>query len=565
VRYIALATDYDGTLATDGRVTPDTLAALDRLRAAGRRLVLVTGRELADLQRVFDALELFDAVVAENGATLYTPATRDERLLAEAPPEALVRTLRARGVSPLAVGRVIVATWQPNEHLVLEAIRELGLELQVIFNKGAVMVLPSGVNKASGLVAALRGLGVSPHNVVGVGDAENDHAFLRICELAAAVANALPSVKDDADLVTRGARGDGVRELIEALLATDLADQPPPARHRIEIGTARDGSIVSVLPTSTILIAGQSGSGKSTVAVALLERLKERGYQYCLVDPEGDHEGVLDDVACIGTAARAPTVEEVVGLAAQSGASVSVNLLARPLADRPLFFAELLPHIAALRARSGAPHWLVVDEAHHLLPSERPAGSLASVPTTGLLLITVHPGHVARDVVGAVDTVIAVGPAAEGAIAELCAATGQAPPRAERRDADEVLVFEPRIGRARPVRVTPSRAQHLRHRRKYAQGELGEDKSFYFRGPGDELNLRAQNLFLFLQIGDGVDDATWDFHLRRGDFQRWFRDAIKDPELAAEVGRIAADRSLDAQSTRRGLRELIEARYTAPA
>ena len=48
----------------------------------------------------------------------------------------------------------------------------------MIFNKGAVMILPSGVNKATGLAAALEELGLSPHNVVGVGDAENDHAFL---------------------------------------------------------------------------------------------------------------------------------------------------------------------------------------------------------------------------------------------------------------------------------------------------------------------------------------------------------------------------------------------------
>ena len=100
----------------------------------------------------------------------------------------------------------------------LETIRDLGLELQVIFNKGAVMVLPAGVNKASGLVAALDELGLSPHNVVGVGDAENDHAFLAACECAVAVANALPTIKERADHVTAGEDGDGVRELIDALI-----------------------------------------------------------------------------------------------------------------------------------------------------------------------------------------------------------------------------------------------------------------------------------------------------------------------------------------------------------
>ena len=213
--FLALATDYDGTLAHDGVVDPDTVAAIRRLKNSGRRLILVTGRELPDLQRAFPELAGCDLIVAENGALLYEPGTGRETVLAPAPPEAFVARLRERGVHPLSVGRSIVATWEPMQDVVLETIRELGLELQIVFNKGAVMVLPSGVNKASGLAAALVESGLSPHNVVGIGDAENDHAFLAMCGCSVAVANALDSVKAEADMVTRGARGDGVRELIE--------------------------------------------------------------------------------------------------------------------------------------------------------------------------------------------------------------------------------------------------------------------------------------------------------------------------------------------------------------
>ena len=220
MRYLALATDYDGTLAHDGRVDEPTLAALERLRESGRKLILVTGRELDELLGIFPQIDLFDRVVAENGALLYRPETREEKVLGERPPDAFVEALRERGVEPISVGRVIVATWEPHETAVLEAIRDLGLELQVIFNKGAVMVLPSGVNKATGLAAALDELGLSPHNVVGVGDAENDHAFLTLCEFAAAVANALPMLKERADLVTRGDHGAGVVELIDQLIET---------------------------------------------------------------------------------------------------------------------------------------------------------------------------------------------------------------------------------------------------------------------------------------------------------------------------------------------------------
>src|SRR5436309_1387135 len=136
MRYTALATDYDGTLATHGFVDEPTLAALEQFRASGRKLILVTGRELDELMRVFPRLDLFDRVVAENGALLYRPSDRSEKVLAERPPEAFVAALKARGVGPISVGRVIVATWEPHETAAREVIRELGLELQVIFNKG---------------------------------------------------------------------------------------------------------------------------------------------------------------------------------------------------------------------------------------------------------------------------------------------------------------------------------------------------------------------------------------------------------------------------------------------
>ncbi|MDO8945124.1 MAG: HAD-IIB family hydrolase, partial [Desulfobacterales bacterium] len=191
MRYLVLATDYDGTLAHHGLVSEPTLAALERLKHSGRKLILVTGRELEDLLRVFPQAGLFDRIVAENGALLYRPATGEEKTLGEPPPPAFVRRLRELGVGPLSTGRVIVATWTPFETAVLETIRELGLELQVIFNKGAVMVLPSGVNKATGLAAALKELALSPAVVVGIGDAENDHAFLQLCACAVAVENAL--------------------------------------------------------------------------------------------------------------------------------------------------------------------------------------------------------------------------------------------------------------------------------------------------------------------------------------------------------------------------------------
>ena len=221
MKYAVIATDYDGTLAHRGVVDEPTVAALRRARAAGVRLLLVTGRELPSLFNTFEHTDLFDLVVAENGAVLYDPGTQAVHTLAPPPPPVLVETLQRASV-PLSLGHSILATVSPHEHAVLEAIRAAGLELHVIFNKGAVMVLPSWVTKASGLAAALNQLVLSAEATIGIGDAENDDALLHACGLSVAVANALPAVKEHADIVTEGAHGAGVQEVIARLLAGDF-------------------------------------------------------------------------------------------------------------------------------------------------------------------------------------------------------------------------------------------------------------------------------------------------------------------------------------------------------
>jgi hypothetical protein len=228
VRYLALAADYDGTLATEGVVDGETVEALRRLSASGRKLILVTGRQLGDLLRTFPEARIFDAVVAENGAVLHRPGSQETRVLAPPPSPHFVEALKRRGVEPIWVGQVVVATVQPNETVVTDVIRELGLDLQVILNKGSVMVLPTSVDKATGLRAALDELGLSPPSVVAIGDAENDQAFLSMCGCGVAVANALDALKARASHVTLSEAGAGVREVIDALIAED---RPEPA-HR---------------------------------------------------------------------------------------------------------------------------------------------------------------------------------------------------------------------------------------------------------------------------------------------------------------------------------------------
>lgn len=570
MRFLALATDYDGTLAHHGRVDDETLAGLERLLASGRDLIMVTGRRLEELADVFPHLKLFKSVVAENGALVYCPATQQWRTLAEPPPIEFAATLQERGIERLEIGRVILATWEPHETTVLEVIREQGLELQVVFNKGAVMVLPTGVNKATGLASALQDMKLSAHNVVGIGDAENDHAFLTLTECSVAVDNALQALKDRADIVTKADHGRGVVELIDHLVANDLEPiEPRLSRHHLLLGTDDEESEVRIAPSaSSLLIAGASGSGKSSVAAGLLERLMEHGYQCCILDPEGDYSE-LEGAAVLGNTKRPPTVEEIVNLLDDPSEQVVANLLDLPLAERPSFFLTLLPRLQELRARKGRPHWIVVDEAHHLMPAQWEPGELALPRELDQVMwITVDPALLAPAVLQTVQTIIAPGPEAASVFLSFARIVGERLPRLPLAEIKPGQVIYWRRGSTtepRLVQAKPSTVQRKRHQRKYAEGELPPDRSFYFRGPEGKLKLRAQNLYVFLTLADGVDDDTWLFHLRRGDYSTWFRDRIKDADLAARAAEIEGQREPAAEESRRQIKQAIEERYTLPA
>jgi hypothetical protein len=306
----------------------------------------------------------------------------------------------------------------------------------------------------------------------------------------------------------------------------------------------------------------------------MLERLAAQGYQFCIIDPEGDYEA-FEGAVTLGDPNRDPSADAVIELLETSRQNVIVNLLGVALAHRPAFFEQLLPRIQELRARTGRPHWLVIDEAHYLLPTSwRPSRNTLPQELSGLMLITVHPDHVAPAVLSLIETIITVGESPEKAIQVFGEALGQPYPDLSpvTLASGEALVWS----RARDtgagsgtapfrLRIAPPSGERRRHSRKYAQGTLGEDKSFYFRGPEGKLNLRAQNLLLFIQLAEGVDDDTWLYHLRQGDYVRWFREAIKDDELADQAARIAQQPSINVAESRAAIKAAIEERYTAPA
>src|SRR5689334_22407210 len=410
MRFAAVAIDYDGTLAADGTVHPSTVAALEQVVASGRKFILVTGRMLRELLPLFPQATLCARIVAENGAVLYRPATRDQRLLTDGASAQLTDILRQKGVAPLDVGDSIIATVRPHEVSIMEAIRDLGLEHHVIFNRESVMVLPPGVTKATGLAAALDELHLSPHEVVGIGDSENDHALFQASELAVAVSSAVPTLRDAADWVTTKANGSGTAEALLALVADDMAGQAKRlTRHQVRLGSGRSGQPITMSPVGeNVLIAGTSGSGKSTLAHAILEQLIDQGYQTCVVDPEGDYSS-MEKMIVFGNSQRGPTVSEVMTALENPKAQVIVNLVGLPVDDRPAFFLELLPKLQEKRRSTGRPHRILVDEAHHLLPKTWLGTPESLEPLQSMVFVTVHPDRLAPRALDSVDLAVALG------------------------------------------------------------------------------------------------------------------------------------------------------------
>lgn len=568
MRYHVLAVDYDGTIALHGKVPGHVVDILKKVKNSSRKLLLVTGRELDELKEIFPEHTIFDLVVAENGALIYDPVTSEETKLGETPPQSFVEELKNRGVHRLSVGRVIVATWEPHQNTVLEVIKNSGVERQVIFNKGAVMILPPGVNKATGLEAALKKLEMSMHNVAVAGDAENDSAMFLAAEFSVAVANALPAVKKQADWVTASDHGDGIIEMATVLLDDDLSQMEEKlSRHYLTLGHLTDGNSFSISPyRNGIMLAGASGGGKTTLTASFLESLIEKKYQFCLVDPEGDYTEFSNCVV-IGDSEHSPQLDEIITILRDATQNVVICLLGIKLNDRPSFVKNLMAEVNKLRAYKGHPHWLILDEVHHLFPAEVES-SFFNIPAElkNFMMITMSPELVNKEIVTQADMLIIVGDEPQ-LMLEKFAAIQDIPTNdllVHTQAKGEAWIWELNSGK-KPFVISSMKPQHIlqRHKKKYATGDM-KTNSFYFTGPESKLNLKAQNLAFFTQIAEGIDDETWMYHLKKKEYSAWIRDAVGDEELADLIKK-EEENNNNPLTSKRNILQYITEKYTTGA
>jgi hydroxymethylpyrimidine pyrophosphatase-like HAD family hydrolase len=410
MHYVALAAGFDGTLAREGRCDEKSIDALRALAATGRKLILVTSRELRSLLEIFPEVRVFDYVIAENGAVMHRPAARASAILAQAPSEILVQELHRRRV-PLSVGSAVLTTDRAHQAVVADAIEKLQLDLQLIGNGSALIVLPTGVNKATGVRAALRELGLSQHNLVAIGDAENDLELFKLAEYSVAVHNAHADLKSVADRVTEGSFGDGFVELAEDLIATDLREAV--GRSRITLGVRDDREAISIRPCkSSLLISGPIGSGKAALCRDLLKQLLEQQYQSCVigVGVSGGYP-VMPHVAVFGDLHEVPRLTQILEAIEKPACNVIIDLAALQPEARSAFAEALMLQLQALHDRAGRPHAVIVDQAHHLLRNEDAAHLAAKLPDVTMIYTSTDAALLPREILDSVQMIVSFGEA----------------------------------------------------------------------------------------------------------------------------------------------------------
>jgi hydroxymethylpyrimidine pyrophosphatase-like HAD family hydrolase len=538
----AVAVDFDGTLTMGGRPEAETIAALDEARAAGRRIIIVTGRILAELLEVFpDAGEHVDLIIAENGAVL---ARGDrQRLLAAPVPAELATALDRRGVA-VRRGQVLLACHGYDDAAVLSEVRRLGLDCQLVRNRGELMVLPAGVSKGTGLVAGLSDLGISPHSAAAIGDAENDHSLLMAAELGVAVGNAVEALKADADVVLTERGGQGVRSFLRGQVLGG-GERRHARRWRVMLGRRADGGPVSI-PASqvNVLVTGLPKHGKSYLAGLIAEQLIGLGYSVVIMDPEGDHAGLGRLSSVLVTSVPPPSAAALAGLVRHSVGGIVVDLSALRADEKVSYLEAAQRELEAVRASTGRPHWLVLDEAQ--VPLARDTATLFEPAETGYCLVTHRPQDLRPEALLAVDVLITMpGGEPAGHAADLIAAAGAMPHAAaaallsEAEPGQAVLVSRERPGTGLVFSIGRRETAHMRHWHKYSGGQLSADRRFYFRRDrntptGTSAGSTGE---LEHELAHG-DDAIVAHHSEHADFSCWVAEVLGDPPLAAAIAEV---------------------------
>lgn len=575
MKFSVLAVDYDGTIASHDYIDPAAREAIAELRRQDIVVVLVTGRIHADLRRVAGDLHFVDAVVAENGAVIEFPDSGYSPLPAASAPHRLLEALRHEGIEHDA-GRVVVEAATRDAPRILALLQQLELPLVLQFNRGRVMVLPQAVSKATGLRQALAILRLSPHNAVGIGDAENDHELLRACEVGVAVGWGSEALKAAADYVLPGEGPADLAPYIRALANRRRVPVPVRARRQLLIGHGEDGRPLALAVRGrNVLVAGDPRSGKSWVAGLLCEQLILDGYCLCILDPEGDYTSLeaLPGATVFGGADPLPRPRELLRALRHPDVSVVVDLSHTPHDEKLRYLRAVLPALATLRRERGLPHRIVVDEAHYFLHD--PDGpDLLDLELNAYTLVTYRASKLHPSVLKASQAIVVTcesDPHEVRALHELCC-PDEPPDTSWERLLGNLVVGEAVVlpvtdeaeGDLRRIRLAPRLTPHVRHFAKYIDIPVPVGRGFVFSQNGTPTGQEAHTLRELIDRLETVPSVSVDGHVRRGDFSRWIARVFGDYPLARTVGRLEAEYvagGAGLKDTIAGLGQAIRGRY----
>ena len=567
-----IALDYDGTIAHRDVLDPAVREAIAEARTSGITVLLVTGRILDDLRRVAGDLHFVDGVIAENGAVLHFPNSGHTSLLAPALPAGFVSELSRRGI-PARAGQCLLDAHATDAPRLLDVIRALELPLVLIFNAGRVMALPQGVSKATGLQVALNTLRLSARNTVAIGDAENDHELLRVAEIGAAVAWGSAALQSAADVVLTGTRPAAVADYIRGLSRSRRLPVPERPRRRLLLGHLEDGREFSLaIRGRNVLIAGDAKSGKSWVGGLLCEQLILQWYCVCVIDPEGDYRSLeaLPGVTALGGDDPLPTPRDLLRVFRYPDRSVVIDLSHRPQDEKIEYIRAELPALNQIRAQTGLPHRIVVDEAHYFL-QDAGAYGLLDLERSGYTFVTYWASRLPRELLAATEVMIVTresSPAEIDALRRWCSTCEQAsptrwPPLSNLRFGQAVAlpITTEAEGDLRLFTIGPRLTPHVRHREKYVDIPVTDVRAFYFSANGRS-SRRAQTLRQFVGVLEAEPATRFDSYIRRGDFSRWIREVFGDYPLAQTLQVLEDRHRLAARSdTVAEIATAVRARY----
>jgi hypothetical protein len=544
-----VALDYDGTIADNDVVDPLARKAIAELRAQGMTVMLVTGRILEDLRRVAGDLHFVDAVIAENGAVIEFPDSGYSTVIGQAPPEEFLNALRKEGIA-FDAGRVIVEANAGDSERILAIIRGLQLPLALLFNRGRVMVLPQAISKATGLRQALTILRLSPHNAVAIGDAENDHELLQACEVGIAVNWGSDALKRSADYVLPGDGPQAVADYIRNLASRRLVPAPIKTRRRLLLGHTDDGSSLALAVRGrSVLVAGDTKSGKSWVAGLLCEQLILYGYCLCILDPEGDYISLesLPGVVVFGGADPLPRPRDLLRALRHPDTSVVIDLSHVSQDEKRDYIRSVLPALATLRRHTGLPHRIVVDEAHYFL-HDADVLTLLDLELGAYTLVTYRASRLHSKILSAAEAIVVTRESdldEVAALAALCDSCEMPPAEWSRLlgaltvgEAVVLPITEEAQGELRRIRLVPRLTPHVRHLAKYLDVPVPHRRAFVFARNGAEDAPRARTLREFVAIVERIPLQALEGHIRRGDFSRWVADVFGDYPLSRELEQI---------------------------